>query len=339
MFGYRPYHDRVSISRYTRCLSGFTLVEFLVVIAIIAVLIGLLLPAVQSARESARRTQCSNNLRQIGLACHAYHDARKVLPSAGWGWHWAGDADRGQNARQPGSWAFSLLPQLELQSLYNLCSDGEPEVITAQQKAGTAKATETIIPGYMCPSRRPATLYPRVDIAPVPGGHAYNADPVPMTNRSDYNGNCGAVRVGWGGNGPNMIDGLAGRGFGDMTASNGVFHQRSAISFSQISDGLSKTYLVGEKYLDPDGYSTGRDDGDNHSCLVGDDWDMYAWTDTPPIQDRRGYADHYRFGSSHSSGFSVVLCDGSVRHVGYTIESDVHRYLGDRRDQQAVQVP
>jgi prepilin-type N-terminal cleavage/methylation domain-containing protein len=93
--------------------NGFTLIELLVVIAIIAILIGLLVPAVQAVRESAARTQCMNNLKQIGIAFHNHHDRYRFLPSGGWGFLWVGDADRGAGANQPGSWIFHILPFLE----------------------------------------------------------------------------------------------------------------------------------------------------------------------------------------------------------------------------------
>jgi prepilin-type N-terminal cleavage/methylation domain-containing protein/prepilin-type processing-associated H-X9-DG protein len=319
-------------------LRAFTLVELLVVIAIIGILVGLLLPAVQAAREAARRVQCVNNLKQIGLAYHNHHDTFKAFPSGGWGWYWLGDADRGPGIRQPGSWAFSILPQMEQQNLFNLCGDGQPEVITSTQTANTARASQTVVSAYICPSRRPAALYNRVINAGVPGGHAYNADPVPTTNRADYVANAGDVKVMWGG-GPDVATGFAGNGFHNMSASNGVSHQRSTVKLAEIIDGTSNTYMVGEKYLNPDHYESGRDFGDDHSFLAGDDFDMHAWTDNPPLQDRRGFAEFWRFGSSHSSGFNVAFSDGSVRHIIYTVDPLVHRFLGNRRDGQAVQLP
>src|SRR3954452_6650127 len=129
---------------------GFTLVELLVVIAIIGVLVALLLPAVQAAREAARRSQCANNLKQVGLALQNHHDAFKYLPSGGWGWKWMADPDRGSGEKQPGSWAYTILPFMEAQAIHDIGKG----TTGAAKKDALARLASTPLSGYYCPSRR-----------------------------------------------------------------------------------------------------------------------------------------------------------------------------------------
>ena len=117
--------------------NAFTLVELLVVIAIIGILVALLLPAVQSARESARQLECKNHVRQLALGALAHETASGRYPTGGWGWFWVGDADRGNDRHQPGGWIYNILPYIEQVNLHQMPSDGEPGCDYRRPKGGS----------------------------------------------------------------------------------------------------------------------------------------------------------------------------------------------------------
>ncbi len=318
---------------------GFTLVELLVVITIIGILISLLLPAVQSAREAARRTQCANNLKQIGLASLNHLQAHGFFPSGGWGHRWVGDADRGFGKRQPGGWMYSVLPYLEQDALHDMGLGG-----SAEEKKEAAETLQTTpLTMFCCPSRRRAILYPfRTDAVEWnrpnnPGIDGVRVDPTPMIAKSCYCMNGGQKWPGFHG-GPATIEAAANHGWPDQKDVTGLVAIRSQTTMAEVRDGSSNTYLIGEKYMNVDRYASWDGGGDAQSMFIGVDDDCVRWAgpDYALMRDRPGYSNSRLFGGPHPGGCQFVFCDGSVHTVSFSIDLETHRRLGNRRDGKAV---
>jgi prepilin-type N-terminal cleavage/methylation domain-containing protein/prepilin-type processing-associated H-X9-DG protein len=330
--------------------GGFTLVELLVVVSIIGILMALLLPAVNAAREAARRAQCMNNLKQLGLACHAHLEKHGFFPTGGWGWGWVGDPDRGFHKEQLGGWLYNLLPYLDEEAIHQ---NGAGQSASAKSQLNVTMIQTPLL--FMnCPTRRRAITYAHNgSYGNVNGG-------VNMVARSDYaacTGDmlwdefCYAPDIATGDGWVNCPPGGAGscsscwRNPVDFT---GVCFQRSEVKPSQVIDGMNQTILIGEKYLNPDNYFTGADPSDNENMYVGYDNDMYrtAYYDRtqgdstsngyPPMQDQPGNQNTFRFGSAHYLSSNYVFCDGSVKSITYTVDPLVFANLCSRNDQNPI---
>ncbi len=329
--------SRRKIAEQSGSRDGFTLVELLVVIAIIGILIALLLPAVQAAREAARRVQCKNHVKQIGVAMLAHELAHGFLPSGGWGFRWTGDPDRGTGEDQPGGWTYAILPYLEQDPVYVLGTDREPDTITPIQKQGAVKRDQAPVAVFNCPSRRTSVLFPR------PKKRSYkNSDPLSEGAGLDYAANTGSGPYDEYGMGPSSMDDA--QDFPWPMNCNGPIFTHSKMALSEITDGTSVTYLVGEKYINSDDYSNGVDQGDDHGIYEGCGADTNRWctySDDPqnalvPRQDTPGMSFYWIFGSAHAGACNFVFCDGSVRVISYEINSRTHSYLGSGIDGQVV---
>lgn len=319
--------------------SAFSLIELVVVVALIATMVALLLPSVQVARESSRAVSCRNNLKQLGLALGLHVSTTGRFPSGGWGHEWTGMPDRGSGKRQPGGWVYSSLSYLEHTELHQLGSD----LLGAAADAAYSVRLTTPISTYVCPTRRSSTVWPLGSShagAFRPYGHASEVA------KCDYAINGGVVTVA-------SFSGPADLAIGDSETYwksqlipetiTGVCHLRTSVPIRQIRDGMSCTYLIGEKMISPANYENGQSTGDNDSMFTGfsNDFHRYSgnlrgsspWVlplaDGPENVDPVGYL---RFGGPHSSGVLMANCDGSVQSVAFDVDPLVHLRAGHRSD-------
>ena len=291
------------VTTVTAVQRGLTLVELLVVIAMIGVLVGMLLPAVQSTREASRRNVCQTNLKQLSLGSVQHEQAFGFLPTGGW--------------------AFNLLPFVEQEEIRNQGVG----IQDAQAKADQAVVRLTTpLSIFTCPTRRPLTVWAvtpgrEFRVVSVPAVVSRRIDAVV---RGDYAANMGSGAAPYiyqsGGSPSSIEDGDATSdenwinywfdAYSPPRAPDGVIFRRSMIRVQHITDGTSKTYLLGEKYLDPALLASGSDQGDDQCLYSGHDRDVLRVGFVPPHRDTAGF-DPYD---------------------SYPIEPMIHQRLASRND-------
>jgi len=243
-----------------RARQGFTLVEVLVVIAIIGILIAISLPAVNAAREASRRTSCANNLKQLATAISLHEEAHHTFPTGGWGANWVGDPDAGFGTQQPGGWIYNILPYIEEKTLREI---GKGQA-AATKRVAITEVLKTPIPILNCPTRRLPRTYPYTGAMPM-----QNADPPASVAKSDY------------------------------AINSKISYLKSEVIAGDIErmQGFSKTVLLGEKSLNQDNYSNGQGAGDTLTMYVGDSDDIRRTVAGTPIDDTESGDG---FGGPHS---------------------------------------
>lgn len=294
--------------------SAFTLIELLVVIAIIGIMVGLLMPAVQAAREAARRMQCQNNLKQVALACHNYESTYKELP--GYGGEMAPAFVKQKPHRQyrpemgGGTWMSQVMPFMEQGDVgvpLSIIADQKTVNLTDHVKSLVRKPVNT----FHCVTRRDAEAYPLV--APFDARYGERGA------RTDYAMN----------GGPSAIDPNDHRR--TELEYDGVWVLGKRTKFNRIFDGLSQTYLLGEKAMDLLKYDTGDDFGDrsplagfNDTWVSSHSYVRYA-ARQPHIDTRNNCLTCHDFGSAHPGGWNAAFSDGRVEMIDYSIDIKIHR--------------
>jgi prepilin-type N-terminal cleavage/methylation domain-containing protein/prepilin-type processing-associated H-X9-DG protein len=302
--------------------AAFTLIELLVVIAIIAILIGLLLPAVQKVREAAARMSCTNNLKQLGIACQSYHDQNGFMPPSRIKDHW-------------GTWAVLVLPYIEQSAGYaqwNLQADYYSQNTTAQQLQ---------VKTFFCPSRRgPGQLSTSGD---VPDNNASAANT--PGGLGDYAGSTGS-QGSYSGVSPTWYDGPYANGviigstscYGSNATPVASF--KGLVTIVGITDGTSNTFLVGEKQVPTGQFGVGTGDG---SIFNGDHEWNYARFIGPGYGLATGPTDttnwKQRFGGSHTGVVMFAFCDGSVRSISTSTDTTTLGSLATRAGGEVVTLP
>jgi prepilin-type N-terminal cleavage/methylation domain-containing protein/prepilin-type processing-associated H-X9-DG protein len=292
---------------------GFTLIELLVVIAIIAVLIGLLLPAVQKVREAANRMACTNNLKQIGLALHNYHDTFKSFPPG-----YISGVDASGDDTGPGwGWAAFLLPQMEQQNLYATIYFAEPI-----ESANNATPRRTLLKSYLCPSDAPPTgpfpVGPRTATGQI---NPVICDVAP----ANYVGNFGIGEPG--------VDG------------EGIFFRNSHIRMDDITDGKSSTFLAGERsfrYAESTwvgAVTTAQQfptPGSPMPLLPENASNFVLGHTDEAFQGPAVPTEINHFSSAHIGGVHFLFADGHVSFLGSSVNFSLYKALSTRAGGEPV---
>lgn len=331
--------------------GGFTITELLVVVSVITVLFGLLLTAVQAAREAARKISCQSNVRQLGLATLNFESNQKRFPSGGWGYQWQGYPDIRSSAGQPGSWTYSLLPMIEQELVYQL---GAYSSSQEMRNSDISLRVGTLIPIFNCPTRRPNVAIPFADDCSSCSSPIGVTRPLLLSARCDYAMNAGDGSPDfthidswplnyWGPENPTVANDAIRNGSWPKPPQDwsGISWFARSVTHRDITDGASNTFLLGEKYLMSDAYNSGKDWGDNEPLFGGFNNDNHRSTHPywSILKDSAGKQSIGSFGSAHASGANFAFSDGRVSQVSFSIDKKIYQFFGNRHDGRNTQVP